>query len=69
MTRKEKIEFIWNAALERASGSGHADPFAYADKAAAEFRARHPLPRKPYHGPSAGGSRAGLRQYRERHST
>ncbi len=33
MTILERIEFVWNNALERATGEGHANPFDVADAA------------------------------------
>jgi hypothetical protein len=39
MTILERIEFVWNNALERATGEGHASPFDVADAAAKAYEA------------------------------
>lgn len=39
MTVLERIEHIWNAALERAIGDGRANPFDIADAAARAYEA------------------------------
>lgn len=39
MTVLERIEYIWNAALERATGEGCANPFDIADAAAKAYEA------------------------------
>ena len=37
MTILERIEYVWNAALKRATGEGHANPFDVADAAAKAY--------------------------------
>lgn len=39
MTVQEKVEYVWNAALERAIGEGRANPFDIADAAAKAYEA------------------------------
>lgn len=67
MTSDEKISYLWNHHYECALGCSHPAPFDYADSRVAAWKARQTKePRPAYRGPRAGGSRAGLRQYRER---
>lgn len=40
MTVLERIEYVWNAALERAISEGRANPFDVADAAARAYEAR-----------------------------
>lgn len=37
MTIQEKVSYIWNAALERATGAGHPNPYDYADTQARNY--------------------------------
>ena len=36
-TISDRVAYIWNAALERATGAGHAKPFDYADEQARDY--------------------------------
>ena len=49
-TREEKARYIWRQALENATGAGHLDPWAYADKRVIEILG--PPPRKAHKRPS-----------------
>ena len=40
MTILERAEYVWNNALERATGEGHANPFDVADAALRAFESR-----------------------------
>jgi hypothetical protein len=72
MTISEKIAFLWNKAVEDATGAGLADPFTYADNKVAHLRAMlRAIERKQQYagtGLPRVGSRAGHRQQAERHA-
>jgi len=63
MTIEKQIEYLWNSSLERAIGSGVADPFGFADASTASLNAKlRKINRLEVNGRLQQGSRAGRKQ-------